>query len=214
MKMKNMLIGGMSLALVACISIGGTLAYLQDSDGTLKNTFDFVDKGITIDVWEQVGEETIGKGNETDTEAGHGYASLVSDQVLDKHVQLDYNVGTPSYLFVNIAKVGTNSQDMILGTGMATGKAAVIAEGWTALTGYVDEDGYGVYYREVGVTESTETASVFKNVTVPTIANSDNLSNITIKDIKVKAAAVQKEGFASAADAYAKVESALTINAQ
>lgn len=39
MKMKNMLIGGMSLALVACISIGGTLAYLTAKTDPVTNTF-------------------------------------------------------------------------------------------------------------------------------------------------------------------------------
>lgn len=39
MKMKNMLIGGMSLALVACISVGATLAYLTDETETVTNTF-------------------------------------------------------------------------------------------------------------------------------------------------------------------------------
>ena len=32
MKMKNMLIGGMSLALVACISVGATLAALTANE--------------------------------------------------------------------------------------------------------------------------------------------------------------------------------------
>ncbi|WP_294526333.1 SipW-dependent-type signal peptide-containing protein [uncultured Allofournierella sp.] len=52
MKMKNMLIGGMSLALVACISIGGTLAYLSDNTGTVQNKFQMVTNGIVLNLQE------------------------------------------------------------------------------------------------------------------------------------------------------------------
>lgn len=52
MKMKNMLIGGMSLALVACISIGGTLAYLTDTTGTAQNKFKMVTNGIVLNLQE------------------------------------------------------------------------------------------------------------------------------------------------------------------
>lgn len=50
MKMKNLLIGGMSLALVACISVGGTLAYLSAQTGTATNTFTM--NGLTLVVSE------------------------------------------------------------------------------------------------------------------------------------------------------------------
>lgn len=50
MKMKNLLIGGMSLALVACISVGGTLAYISAQTGTATNTFTM--NGLTLVVSE------------------------------------------------------------------------------------------------------------------------------------------------------------------
>ena len=83
MKMKNMLIGGMSLALVACITIGGTLAYLSDKDGTLTNTFRFA-KNIVVDVYEtQTGKGEEGKG---DKEGGFDYTNRVSGKVVEKNV--------------------------------------------------------------------------------------------------------------------------------
>ena len=51
MKMKNMLIGGMSLALVACISVGATLAYLTDTSDTVTNTF-YGSDGISMTLTE------------------------------------------------------------------------------------------------------------------------------------------------------------------
>ena len=65
MKMKNMLIGGMSLALVACLSVGATLAYFTDSDEEVVNTFQFVTDGdgdgkyITVTLTEDDPQETI-----------------------------------------------------------------------------------------------------------------------------------------------------------
>lgn len=58
MKMKNMLIGGMSLALVACISIGGTLAYLSDNTGTVQNKFQMVTNGIVLNLQETATPDT------------------------------------------------------------------------------------------------------------------------------------------------------------
>lgn len=52
MKTKNMLIGGMSLALVACISVGATLAYLSDTTGTVQNKFQMVTNGIVLNLQE------------------------------------------------------------------------------------------------------------------------------------------------------------------
>ena len=51
MKKKNVLMMALSLCLVAVIAVGGTLAYLSDSDGTLVNTFKFANN-IAVDVYE------------------------------------------------------------------------------------------------------------------------------------------------------------------
>lgn len=59
MKMKNMLIGGMSLVLVACISVGGTLAYLSSQTGTATNTFTM--NGLTLVVSETA--DAVGNGD-------------------------------------------------------------------------------------------------------------------------------------------------------
>lgn len=64
MKMKNMLIGGMSLALVACISVGATLAYLSDMTSEVRNTFTMGD-GIALELKEHTwGENGDGYYND------------------------------------------------------------------------------------------------------------------------------------------------------
>lgn len=60
MKMKNLLIGGMSLALVACISVGATLAYLTTTSQTVTNTFTvgegYDTNALTLDETKKVDE--------------------------------------------------------------------------------------------------------------------------------------------------------------
>ena len=47
MKKKNVLMMALSLCLVAVIAVGGTLAYLSDTDGAVTNTFQFA-AGIDV----------------------------------------------------------------------------------------------------------------------------------------------------------------------
>lgn len=95
MKMKNMLIGGMSLALVACISIGGTLAYLTDKTGPVTNTF-IASAGIAMTLDEakvELNNDKTAYVEDTDYTGGIGgtnrvtenrYANILSDVKQDK----------------------------------------------------------------------------------------------------------------------------------
>ena len=82
MKMKNMLIGGMSLVLVACISVGGTLAYLSSQTGTATNTFTM--NGLTLVVSETA--DAVGNGDykqkrTNDKLSAAGAASVSTDKL-------------------------------------------------------------------------------------------------------------------------------------
>lgn len=90
MKMKNMLIGGMSLALVACISIGGTLAYLSDNTGTVQNKFQMVTNGIRLDL-----AETADKGEGyTVYEATYVGDEVVKDDEVEAEKTLNANTAS------------------------------------------------------------------------------------------------------------------------
>lgn len=87
MKMKNLLIGGMSLALVACISVGGTLAYLSAQTGTATNTFTM--NGLTLVVSETADAATSNgdykqKLKSTTAEAA-GTASVSTPELAKDH---------------------------------------------------------------------------------------------------------------------------------
>ena len=194
MKMKNLLIGGMSLALVACISIGGTLAYLQAADGTLTNTFTFA-HDIVVDVYETTNEKenvvvTSNGGKGVDVDGGIAYSNLIPGQELNKDVKLDVQTTFETYLYVNIQPGDTGSKVMELPDTLT---------GWTAVE--VDGDGYGIYRKTQNVTADTPNIAVFDTVTVPDV-NNGSTENVTIKDIVIDVWAAQASTFTgtSAAD--------------
>lgn len=83
MKMKNLLIGGMSLALVACISVGGTLAYLSAQTGTATNTFTM--NGLTL-VVSETADAATSNGDykqklKSNTEGAAGVASVSTPEL-------------------------------------------------------------------------------------------------------------------------------------
>lgn len=87
MKMKNLLIGGMSLALVACISVGGTLAYLSAQTGTATNTFTM--NGLTL-VVSETADAATSNGDykqklKSSTEGEAGTASVSTPELAKDH---------------------------------------------------------------------------------------------------------------------------------
>ena len=87
MKMKNLLIGGMSLALVACISVGGTLAYLSAQTGTATNTFTM--NGLTL-VVSETADAATSNGDykqklKSNTEGEAGTASVSTPELAKDH---------------------------------------------------------------------------------------------------------------------------------
>ena len=211
MKMKNLLIGGMSLALVACITIGGTLAYLSDKDGTLTNTFRFA-KNIVVDVYEtQTGKDDQGKG---DANGGFDYANLVSGKVVEKNVKVDLETEAPTYLYGNIKASHAGDYDQSAGsgqmiisdaTGATTGKKVILDNSWVAVV--AGENGYGLYrYKDTLSADTEESLPVFGHVKTPEV-NGTNKANYTLDNIVIDVFAMQSEGYnTTVADQEAKYE--------
>ncbi|WP_337576198.1 hypothetical protein [Fournierella sp.] len=191
MKMKNMLIGGMSLALVACISVGGTLAYLTANGGKATNTFDFVDNGITLDLWENTATQPgLGKGT-TDPISGI-YNDVVPNETLKKEVRVDYTTGAQAYVFVKISK-GSTGEEITLGDINGT---------WKPVPGQTVTNKYGYYYTTVEKAEVEQTLNVFETVTIPNVDISKGLNNIVISTAAIQTASfgeVNSDGAVKAA---------------
>lgn len=215
MKMKNMLIGGMSLALVACLSVGATLAYFTASDEEVVNTFQFVTDGdgdgkyITVTLTEDDPQETItnnpkyGDAKATGDEKGYTYTDVVPGQTLPKEPEVTVATEVPSYIYLRVTDKDAD------GEGTAQGVEAIITEAaaanWTKLDDatITNPDGSKstVYYYNTTVDkdDTAPLAALFTEVQVPNVDPS-GLSDLN--DVKIEVAAIQSAGFASASDAY------------
>lgn len=161
--------------LIGC-AIGGTVAWLTAKTDAVVNTFTYGNINITL-------AETTGTN----------YKIIPGVNIAkDPKVTVKAN-SEDCWLFVKVEKAGT----------FVDGKVTYsIADGWTALTGQTD-----VYYREVSAaTTDTEYYLLEGNkVTVSDTLTKEDIQNITNPTLTFTAYAVQKDGIADAATAWAKV---------
>lgn len=187
MKMKNMLIGGMSLALVACISVGGTLAYLTATDDAVINTFDFAN-GMTVTLDEEEPAPILNEKIEENGNGGYDYTNVVPGQTLNKAPEFTVTTTVDAYVFARV----TEGANMTIGA---------ITAGWTELEG-VDN----VWYKAVNASATEEGVGIPQDLstlfTQVTVGNVDLAGTEELGNIKIEVAAIQQSGFESAADAY------------
>ena len=193
MKMKNMLIGGMSLALVACISIGGTLAYLQATDGAVRNSFTF-GGNITVDLYEQILDESvkhkIGVGN---AEGTGTFGNIVAGVDYKKDVDVTVTAGTDAYVFLRISNdANLENEDVVMTLNNLNGVT------WTALDDKaVDGKGYGIYYMEADANtyKNGSTVAVFDSVKLDDSNGQVDIGeNGKVADIVLQVGAIQTIG--------------------
>lgn len=193
MKKKNLITAVASVAMVGVIAVGSTLAYLTATDGKLTNTFDFVDNGITLDLWENT-ETAENVGKKADQDLTADYTNLVSNETLKKQVRVDCTTGTQAYVFIKISDVGTGTQ-MNLGD---------INGVWQAVPGQTNTNKYGYYYTTVEAAATAQTLQVFETVQVPNVN-----TVVTLNSISIKTAAIQTASFDDVATAFAQVKATL-----
>lgn len=181
---KKATIAVVALALVLCFAIGGTLAWLVDKSDAVVNTFTYGD--INIDLSETTGNE---------------YKMIPGNDITkDPKVTVEKD-SEACWLFVKIEK-SANYADYLADY--------TIADGWTALDG-VD----GVYYREVNADTAKAGTSyqVLKGDTVTVLdsvkkSDMEAIKNGTVDEptLTFTAYAVQKDGFNTAALAWAEIK--------
>lgn len=200
---KKATIAVTALALVLCFAIGGTLAWLVDESDKVVNTFTYGD--INIGLSETTGDE---------------YKMIPGNDITkDPKVTVDAN-SEACWLFVKVEK--SDNYDSYL-TDYA------IADGWTELASEAGTN-YKVYYREVDAATAkagtsyqvlagkdgysdgyvTVNSTVTKEMmnAIDGIADSEEAKNTelaTRPSLAFTAYAVQKDGFATAALAWAEI---------
>ena len=166
----------LALTLLVAGVVGGTLAWLTDQTAEVKNTF-------------TVGDINIGL-----TETTTDYKMVPGNTIAkDPTVTVKAN-SEACWLFVKVTE-STDLKDFI---------TYAIAEGWTALPG-VD----GVYYREVPASAADQTFSVLAGDAVTVKSDVTRTMLETAKTdaptLTFKAYAIQRDHFATADAAWAKV---------
>ena len=175
----------LALVLVFGCAVGGTFAWLTAKTDAVVNTFTY-------------GDINIGLAETT----GHDY-KIVPGVDIGKDPKVTVEAGSEAcWLFV---KVEEKDWPTFKETDNRTAKIAYeIASGWTALEGES-----GVYYREVGAVTADTPFEVIKDNVITVSENLTKTEVNTVVAVHPKltftAYAVQKDGVASAAAAWAKV---------
>lgn len=202
--MKKSFIMALALVLVLGIAIGGTVAWLTDKTDTVENTFTAGDVDISLTETKQSNGDTL-KANEKWNALLVPGASYTKDPTVS--VNRD-NTNVDIYLFVKFEEKNNPSTYLDYNSTLNSDN------GWTKLNG-VD----GVWYREVKTTDTTlswklladltdaEGQSTGKQVAVKTTLVKETMEaeNFEAPELKYTAYAIQTEGFATAALAWAEV---------
>ena len=166
--------------LIGC-AIGGTVAWLTAKTDPVVNTFTYGDINIEL----------------TETKPENKQAKIIPGVNIEKDPKVTVKANSEAcWLFVKVKEAGTFVTDKVTYS---------IDTGWTKLTGVTGVD--NVYYREVGaVTADTDFAVLKDNmVTVSdTLTKEDIKSIATNPTLTFTAYAVQKDGFNTAAAAWAE----------
>lgn len=187
---RSRMLGVIALLLVVCAaSIGSTIAWLTDSTETVTNTFSPTGIDITL-------EETWNTdSDDEDTDPDSWTAELIpgKEYTKDPKVTVKSTTDVPVYLFV---KVDDTTCDTYLNYEYNWD------DGWTKLDGIAET----VYWREVpayGVDQSWELLKDNK-VTVDSALTKEGMPDANVT-MNFTAYAIQTEGFADAAAAWAEV---------
>ena len=182
MNKKHVLVT-IALMLVMCIaSIGGTIAWLTATDDPVTNTFTPSSLDLTL--------------VETTTDY-----KMVPGDTISKDPKVTVTTDVPAWLFVKVTESTQPDLDNFITWS--------IANGWTALETYNDTASELIYYREVSATGTFEVLSG-NSVTVKDSVTDDMMDAITGDNVakptlKFDAYAIQKEGFSTAALAWAEI---------
>ncbi len=190
MKKTQLITAAVTLALVAAVSVGGTLAIMSAQSQTVTNTFTvgegIPDTAITLD------EAALQEDNRTadpDKERvpGNSYTDIEAGDELDKDPTVHIAAGTADcYLFVEVK--GINAMESIEGIDVAE-----IESEWIKVSEAEGPD--GIYRRNAIVKKSDKDQDflVFDGIKVglDAVLHDENGEAIALPDIVIKACAVQ-----------------------
>ena len=189
-KLRRILLTVCSAALLVCVTVGATVAYLTSTTGPVTNTFTVGKVAITLDEADVDVDGVVEKnvdGTDKDRVNANEY-KLIPGHTYTKDPTVHVSAGSEDcWLFVKVVNgISGIEADTKIATQMAN-------NGWTL----VEEDS-NVYAYKTKVPANTD-VPVFSSFTIANDADVSSYSNATIT---ITAYAVQADGFASSADAW------------
>ena len=196
--LKKLLLAVCCAALLVCVSIGATVAYLTSKD-TVTNTFTVGKVAITLDEAKVTADGTEVEG--ADRVKANSY-KLMPGHEYKKDPTVHVTAGSEAcYVFVKVEN-GISAIETTE-SGKTITEQITIDKGWTALNGET-----GVYYKEWKTGDPADLV-VFEKFTIADTVKDTDLAKIT-KDTKIEitAYAIQKDGFTEVKDAWTAVSGA------
>lgn len=187
-----------SIALVAAVAVGGTLAWLTSTPGAVTNTFTVGNVAITLDEAKVNLDGTPVQGADRVTtnayklQPGHTYTK-------DPTIHVDTN-SESCWVFVKIENGISNFEAATESNGYTNIASQVTANGWTALDNVA-----GVYFQKYTASETAvKDLKVFDTIKISDTANTvEGWANIAQSNITITGYAIQADGFDTAAAAWA-----------
>ncbi len=212
--MKKILVTVVAALLLMTVTVMGTLAYLTSTSDEVKNTFTVGKVAITLDETDVKVDGT----KDTDERVTANEYKLMPGHTYTKDPTVHLQAGSePSYLFV---KLLNEIADIEAGTAYKAPEGEAATEpadstltiagqmekyGWVKLTG---TDDIYVYEKVVSSTNDVVNYPVFTTFTIKGDVANATIETYVGKTVKVKAFAIQEDGFTTGNDFQAKAKSA------
>ncbi len=201
MKARKILVSLAALALVAAISIGGTLAYLTAKTNTVKNTFTVGNVKITLDEGRTKDGKFIDDGKtrtDVNKEDGNSYKLMPGGSYdKDPTVHVDAN-SEDCYVRVNVTV--NKYTDLVSVFGESVDLSAIFtgfdSSKWERANIIDNKDGTVTYiYNYKTIAKANDALVLFTGITLPASVNETDLPKLNGLNITITADAIQASGF-------------------
>ena len=209
MKARKILVSLAALALVAAISIGGTIAYLTSTD-TVTNTFTVGNVAIKLDEAKANADGNLVTG--ADRVKANSYKLLPGHTYNKDPMVTVLNGSEASYIKMTVTFSKASELDAIFnpkGAELTSIFNGYDAANWIYKGNTKDATAntrtYEFWYKETVGAPTADVAldALFDSITVPGIITNNQLKTIEGMTITVNAYAIQADGFANAEAAWA-----------
>ena len=197
MKKKNLITAAVSLALVAVVGVGATLAYFTDKTETKKNVFSAGKVSINLidETWDVEGQ-VKGEYYEKDGITGIQYEDIMPGDVLSKVVGVETAADSQdAYVAVRVTVtdvVAPNAADIVLPEEITAQISDIIAAEVDGTLWASRDMGNGdvIYYFKSVVPADTQNLVLFDKIPLPGSEWNNAYAELSF-DVEVQAAAIQ-----------------------